>query len=169
VATALALALALSGAQSALLQRLGGGAVSLALPLALVVWQGLAAPLVEGAAAALAVGFAVDVLAGGSQGLLTSLAVLLYLTSRLARSALALQGRGGFGALVAIQLSCLGATAFLLVRVTAAPEADPSPWLLWRVLVEALASGAVAALAHPLLQRLERLLAREPDPGVLGG
>jgi len=169
VLVTLALAVALAGAQSALLLRLGGGRVSLALPLALVVWQGLEAPLIEGTFASLAAGFAVDVFAGGSQGLLTSLAVLLYLTSRLARSALALHGRIGFGALVALQVFCYGATAFLLVRATAAPEAAPSPWLLWRGLVEALATGAVAALSQPLLARLERLLAREPEAGVLGG
>lgn len=169
VLSALALALALSGAQSALLLRMGGGRVSLALPLALVVWQGLEAPLLEGALASLAVGFTVDVFAAGSQGLLTSLAVVLYLTSRLARNALSFHGRLGFGALVALQVFCYGATAFLLVRATAAPEAVPSPWLLWRGLVEALATGLVAALAQPLLVRLERHLAREPEPGVLGG
>jgi hypothetical protein len=169
VLAAVVLAVALAGAQSALLLRLGGGRVSLALPLALVVWQGLEAPLLEGTLASLAVGFAVDVFAGGSQGLLTSLAVVLYLTSRLARNALSFHGRLGFGALVALQVFCYGATAFLLVRATAAAEAAPSAWLLWRGLGEALATGVVAALAQPLLARLERHLAREPEPGVLGG
>lgn len=169
VAASALLAVALLGAQSALLQRLGGGRVPLALPLALVVWQGLEAPLLEGTLASLAVGYAVDVFAGGAQGLLTSLAVVLFLTSRLARNALALHGRAGFGALVALQVFCYGATAFLLVRATAAAETAPSPWLLLRGLAEALATGALAALAQPLLARLERLLAREPEPGVLGG
>jgi len=168
VAASFLLAVALAGAQAALLRHLGGGALPLALPLVLAVWLGVEAPLLEGAAAALAVGYAVDVFAARPQGLLTSLTVALYLTSRLARSTLAVHGPAGFGALAAGGTFLVGATAFVFVRVTAAPLAAPSAGVLWRVLAESLATGVVAAALQWPLARLERLLAGEPEPGVLG-
>jgi hypothetical protein len=164
-----ALAVALSGAQAALLHRLGGGRLSLALPLALAVWLGLEAPLLEGVFAALAVGWAVDVFGAGPQGLLTFLAVVLYLTSRMARTALAFHGRAGFAAMTALGTFFFGATAFVLQRATAAPEVAPAAALLWRVALEALGTGLVAAVLHPALAWLERSLVGEDEPDVLGG
>lgn len=168
VAVTFLLAVALAGAQGALLRHLGGGAVPLALPLVLAVWLGVEAPLLEGLAAAVAVGYAVDVFSGRPQGLLTSLVVALYLTSRLLRSTLAVHGAAGFGAIAACGTFLVGATAFLLVRVTAAPMAAPAAATLWRVLAEALATGVAAAVLRRPLARLERLLAGEPEPDVVG-
>ena len=168
VAVSFLLAVALAGAQAALLRHAGGGVLPLALPLVLAVWLGVEAPLLEGAAAALAVGYAVDVFSARPQGLLTSLTVALYLTSRLVRTALAVHGPAGFGAIAACGTFLVGATAVLLVRVTAAPLAGPSAGVLWRVLAESLATGVAAAALQRPLARLERLLAREPEPGILG-
>ncbi len=160
---AVVLALALAGAQSALLRQLGGGLLPLALPLSVVVWLGLDARLVEGAAAAAAVGFVVDVLAGGPAGLLVSLAVVLFLGARLARGALALQGAPGFAILCGAGTFATGFAALLLTRATAGPEAAPSWHLLARVLLEAVATGAVSAFLHPLLALLGRRLEPEPE------
>jgi hypothetical protein len=163
------LAVALSGAQSALLLHLGGGRWPLALPLVLVVWLGLEAPLLEGTGGAVVVGLVVDVFGGGPKGLLTFLAVVLYLTSRLARAALAFHGPAGLAAIAGMGTWCYGFTAFLFERVFAAPAATPAVGLLWRVALEALGTGAAAALLHPLLARLERTLEGEPEPGLLRG
>jgi hypothetical protein len=110
----------------------------------------------------------VDVFGARPQGLLTSLTVALYLTSRLARSALSVHGPLGFGALAAGGTFLVGATAFVLLRVTADPLAGPSANVLWRVLLEALATGAVATVLQRPLALLERYLAGEPAPGIQG-
>jgi hypothetical protein len=158
----------LSGLQSALSLHLGGGRVPLSLPVVLLAWAALEAELLEGCAGALAVGYVMDVFAGTPKGLLTFLAVLAFQASRLARSSLAVHGPVGFAALVGGATSLVGAGAILLTRLTAAPEARPGAGLLWRVLAEA-AVGALAALPlHPLLARGQRLLAREPEPGLQG-
>jgi len=169
VALNFVLAVALSGAQAALLHRLGGGVVPLALPLALAVWLGLVAPLLEGTFASLAVGWAVDVFGAGPQGLLTFLTVVLYLTSRMARTALAFHGRAGFAAMTGLGTFFFGATAFVLQRATAAPEVASPAALLGRVALEALFTGLAAVVLHPGLAWLERGLAGEDEPGVLGG
>jgi hypothetical protein len=164
-----ALAIALSGAQAALLRHLGGGRVPLALPLILAVWSGLEGGWIDGTLGAVAVGWVVDVFAGGPQGLLTFLTVVLYLTCRLARAALAVHDRIGFAALTGVGVALYGFTAFAFLRIFAAPEAIPSAAVLWRVAQEAACTGALAGLLHPLLVKLERLLAGEPEPELLGG
>lgn len=164
----LLLATVLSGLQAALSRHLGGGWIPLALPVVLLAWAGLEADLLEGCALALAVGYVMDVFAGAPKGLLTFLAVLAFQGSRLARSSLAVHGPLGFAGLVGGATTVVGAGALLLTRLTAPPEALPAGGLLWRVLLES-AVGALAALPlHPLLARGQRLLAREPDPSVLG-
>jgi len=158
----------LSGLQAGLSRHLGGGWVPLALPVVLLAWAGLEAELLEGCAGALAVGYVMDVFAGTPKGLLTSLAVLAFQASRLARSSLAVHGPVGFAALAGGATTLVGAGALLLTRLTAPPEALPAPGLLWRVLGESVV-GALAALPlHPLLVRAQRYVAREPAPGLQG-
>ncbi len=167
VAGSFALAIAFSGAQAALGRHLGG--LPLALPLTLVVWAALEARLLEGLAVAAAVGYVVDLFAGGPRGLLVSLSVAAFLGARVARTSLSVRGAPGFAGLTGAAVTLVGVAALLLERLTAAPGGGPALALLWRVLEEA-AFTAVAALAlHPLFRRLERLLDREPGPGVLVG
>jgi hypothetical protein len=163
----LLLAVAASGAQAAMLFYLGGGRVSLALPLVLAVWAGREAPLLEGVASALAVGLVVDVFAGGPLGLLTSLTVALALGSRVARAGLAFHGPSGFAAFTAVGTWIHGTAALACIRMFGAPEARPAGILLWRVLVEAIFTGLAAGLAHRPLSWMERALAGEAGPSLL--
>jgi hypothetical protein len=164
-----ALAIVLSGAQAALLRDLGGGRLLLDLPVVVLVWAGLQATLAEGVAAALGLGYVLDVFGGTPKGLLVFLSVLVLLGSRAARTSLAVHGRGGFAGLVGAGTTAMGAGALLLTRLTAPSELAPAAGLLWRVLLESVLTAAAAALLHPLLVRVERFLAREPEPGVLPG
>lgn len=162
-----ALAIALSGAQAGLLLHLGGGALPLCLPLALVCWAAVEGELVEGLATAVAVGWVLDVFAGTPRGLLVFQAVVALLLCRLARSSLAVHGRIGFGLLTGGAVTAAGLGALLLTRLTAPDEARPGAGLVGRVFLEALATALAAGLLQGLLVRLERLLVREPDPGIL--
>src|SRR5919108_1102571 len=97
--SAFVFALVLASVQAALLRWVGGGAVSLALALPVVVYLGLHAGNVDGAVGAAAVGYVIDLMAGGPKGLMTFLAVALFLFSRLAGAALAVQGLARFAGL----------------------------------------------------------------------
>lgn len=165
----LVLTSALSAAQAGASHYLGGGRLPVELPVAFLVWAGLAAPLLEGVAAALGAGWALDVFAGTPWGLMVFLSVAVLLGSREARSSLAVHGWSGFAALTAAGTFLLGSGALLLERLTAAPDAAPAWGLLWRVLLQALLTAAAAAPLHPLLVRLERLRAGEGDAGILSG
>jgi rod shape-determining protein MreD len=160
------LALVLAALQAALLRWAGGGAVSLALPLAVVVYLGLHAGNVDGAVGAAAVGYVVDLMAGGPKGLMTFLAVALFLCARLAGAALSVQGKAGFGILTFVGVFLYGLCALVLQRAVSPAESAPSFGLLGRVLVEALLTGALAPLVLVGLRSLDRLLARE-EPGLL--
>lgn len=165
----LGLTIFLSAAQSGASHHLLGGRLPVELPVALLVWAGLEATLPEGLAAALGAGWVLDVFAGTPGGLMVFLSVLVVLGSRAARSSLAVHGWSGFAALTGAGTLLLGAGALILTRLTAARDAAPGLGLLGRVLLQALATGAAAALLHPLLVRLDRLLARERDAGILSG
>jgi len=165
----LGLAIVLSAAQAGASRHLLGGRLPVELPVALLVWAGLEASLPEGLAAALGAGWVLDVFAGTPGGLMVFLSVVVLLGSRAARSSLAVHGWSGFAALTGAGTLVLGAGAMLLTRLTAARDAAPGAGLLGRVLLQALATAAAAALLHPLLVRLDRLLARERDAGILSG
>lgn len=145
---------------------MGGGAFSLALPLLVVVHLGLSTTHVEGAVSAAGVGYVMDLMTGGPKGLMTFLAVALYLFARLAGAGLDVQGRAGFSVLAALGTFLYGAAALGLSSLVTPAEASPGLPLLGRVGVEALLTGLVAALSHGLFQRVERLFHRE-DPGLL--
>ena len=160
------LALFLAALQAALLRWLGGGAVSLALPLAVVVYLGLHAGNVDGAVGAAAVGYVVDLMAGGPKGLMTFLAVALFLFARLAGAALSVRGKSGFAVLTAVGVFLYGALALLFLRAVSSDESAPSFALLGRVGIEALLTGVLSPLVLLGLRRLDGLLARE-EPGLL--
>lgn len=163
---AFAVALLLASVQAAVLHHLGGGAISLSLPLPVVIYLGLSAGNVDGAVGAAAVGYVLDLVAGGPKGLMTSLSVALFLTSRLAGAALSIHGKTGFAALSAVGTFLFGLGAILLTRAVSPIEVAPGFRLLGRVLVDALLTGLLSPLVLVAMRRLDALFARE-EPGLL--
>ncbi len=161
------LALLLLAAEAALL-RLVGGAVTLALPLAVVVHLALRAENVEGILVAAAVGYLVDVAAGGPTGLLTFLSVLLFLGARFAGATVDVRGWRGFALLVGAGTFAVGLGAFLLTRWVAPAGTEPGGRVLWRILVEAVLTGAAAPAVLWVLRRIDALF-EEEEPGLLRG
>lgn len=162
----IALALATAALQAAVLRWAGGGAFSLALPLAIVVYLALHATNVEGAVAAAGVGYVMDLMTGGPKGLMTFLAVALFLLARLAGSALDVRGRIGFAALTALGTFLYGGAVLGLVALVSSAEAAPGPALLRRVTVEALLTGLASPIVFGLLRWIDGLFVRE-EPGLL--
>jgi hypothetical protein len=163
---AFAAALLLVSVQAALLRFIGGGAFSLSLALPVVVYLGLSAGNVDGAVGAAAVGYVIDLMAGGPKGLMTFLAVALFLFSRLAVAALSIHGKTGFAVLSAVGTFLFGLGALLLTRAVSPAETAPGFRLLGRVLVDALLTGALSPLVFLGMRRLDGLFARE-EPGLL--
>jgi hypothetical protein len=160
------LALVLAALQASLLRWVGGGAFSLALPLVLVVHLGVGAATVEGAVASAGVGYVVDLVTGGPKGLMTFLAVLLYLFSRLAAASVDVHGRVAFAVLTALGVFLFGAGALGVIHLVTPAEVSPGAPLLGRVGVEALATGVASVAIVPLLRRVDGWFRRE-DPGLL--
>ena len=160
------LALVLASFQAALLRYLGGGAASLALALPIVVYLGLNGGNVDGAVGAAAVGYVVDLMAGGPKGLMTFLAVALFLFSRLVGGALSVQGKIGFAVLSFVGTFLYGLAALLFTRAVSPDESAPSFSLLGRMLLEALLTGLVAPLVMLAMRRLEGFYVRE-EQGLL--
>jgi hypothetical protein len=163
---AFAAALLLVSVQAALLRFIGGGAFSLSLALPVVVYLGLSAGNVDGAVGAAAVGYVIDLMAGGPKGLMTFLAVALFLFSRLAVAALSIHGKTGFAVLSTVGTFLFGLGALLLTRAVSPAETAPGFRLLGRVLVDALLTGALSPLVLLGMRRLDGLFARE-EPGLL--
>jgi rod shape-determining protein MreD len=164
--SAFVISLVLASAQAALLRWFGGGAVSIALALPVVVYLGLHAGNVDGAVGAAAVGYVVDLMYGGPKGLMTFLAVALFLYSRLAGAALAVQGRAGFAVLSGVGTFLFGALALAFTRAVSTDESAPGLALVGRVAVEALLTAACSPLVYALMRRIDALFARE-EPGLL--
>jgi hypothetical protein len=152
--------------QAALLRYVGGGAASLALALPIVVYLGLHGGNVDGAVGAAAVGYVLDLMAGGPKGLMTFLAVSLFLFSRLAGAALSVQGKIGFAILSGMGTFLYGLAALLFTRAISPDESAPSFSLLGRVLVEALLTGLLSPLVLVAMRRVESLYTRE-EQGLL--
>ncbi len=166
-AVAFGVALLTVAVQAALLRFFGGGAVSVSLPLAIVVYLGLHAGNEDGAVGAAAVGYVLDLMAGGPKGLMTFLAVALFLASRLAAAGLAVQGKGGFAILTGAGTFLYGAAALLLVRAVTPEESAPTLALTGRLAMDALLTGLFSPLVLLVMRRLEWLAPREEDPGLL--
>jgi rod shape-determining protein MreD len=159
-------ALLLAALQAALLRWVGGGAFSLALPLAIVVYLGLHATNVEGAVAAAGVGYVLDLASGGPKGLMTCLAVALFLSSRFAGNALDVRGRLGYAVLTGIGGFLFGAAVLGVTTLVSPAEIAPTTALLRRVGVEALLTALASPLVWHLLRRLDGAFVREA-PGIV--
>jgi rod shape-determining protein MreD len=159
----LALALALSALQAALLRHLGGGAWTACLLAPLLVHLALTAGNVDGALGAAAVGVVLDLSTGTPAGLSTFLAVATFLAARVVGAAVEVRGRVGFAALSGAAALSLSGGGVAMLRLAAA-EARPGWGLAPRLLAEALLTALAAPLLQLLLQRLDALLgAEEPD------
>lgn len=159
-------ALLLAAVQAALLRWVGGGAFSLALLAACVVHAGLYGGNVDGSVSAAGIGYVLDLVAGTPKGLMTFLAVALFVLVRAVSASVDVRGRAAFALLSGVGTLALSVGALLLTRNTSAPEAAPGAVLLPRMLVEALLTGALAPLVQPALRRLDALFQRE-EPGLL--
>jgi hypothetical protein len=157
-------ALGLVALQSALLRHLGGGTWSICLIAPVLVHLALSAGNVDGAVGAAGVGYVLDLASGTPKGLMTSLAVAVFVGARLVGAAVHIRGRSGFVALCTAATLGLSAGAIALQRIAAAPEVQPSWDLLPRLLLEAVISGATAPLVQLGLRRLDGWLGEEePD------
>jgi len=166
-ALAFAAALVLVAVQAALLRYVGGGAFSLSLALPVVVYLSLHAGNVDGALGAAAVGYVADLMAGGPKGLMTFLAVALFLVNRLAVAALSIHGKTGFAILSGVGTFFCGVGALLLTRAVSPAESAPGFALLGRMAIEAFLTGALSPLILLGMRRLDGLFARE-EPGLSG-
>jgi rod shape-determining protein MreD len=159
-------ALLLGALQAALLRWIGGGAFSVALLACCVVWAGLQAGNVDGSVAAAGIGYVMDLSAGTPKGLMTFLAVALFLLVRAASGAVDLRGRAGFALLSGLGALFLSVGGSILLRNTSAPEAAPGLGLAGRMVVEAVLTAAAAPAVAAGLRRLDGLFQRE-EPGLL--
>jgi rod shape-determining protein MreD len=159
-------ALALAGVQAALLRWVGGGSFSLMLPAACVVYVAIHGGNVDGSISAAGVGYVMDLFAASPKGLMTFLAVALFLVVRGTSAAVDVRSRSGFAALSAFGALFLSVGALLLTRYTAAPEAAPGAALVPRILAEALLTGALSPFVLAGLRRVDGLFHRE-EPGLL--
>ena len=159
-------ALALASLQAALLRWVGGGAFSLALPAACVVYVALHGGNVDGSVSAAGVGYVMDLMTGSPKGLMTFLAVALFLVVRGTSAAVDVRSRSGFAVLSGFGALFLSVGALLLGRYTAAPGSAPGATLIPRMLVEAVLTGALSPLVLAGLRRVDGLFHRE-EPGLL--
>jgi rod shape-determining protein MreD len=162
----LLVAVVLAGLQSALLRWIGGGTLSVCLLACVVVYLGLHGGNVEGSVGAAGVGYVLDLLAGGPKGLMTFLAVLVFVLVRAVAAAVDVRGRGAFALLSGAGALILSIGSMILTRFTAPPETAPGGTLLWRMLLEAFLTGALAPLVHIGLRRIDGLFRRE-EHGLL--
>jgi rod shape-determining protein MreD len=162
----IALALAAATLQASVLRWIGGGRFPVALPLALVVYLGLHARNVEGAVAAAGVGYVVDVMSGGPKGLMTSLAVALFLFARFAGSAIDVRGRPGYAFLTLVGVFLFGVAALGMTSLVTRAELAPGLALVRRIGLEALLTTLLTPLVYGLLRRVDGMFARE-EPGLL--
>lgn len=147
--------------------QLSGGAVSVALAVPVVVWLGLETTVIEGAIGAAVVGVILDASAGGPGGLLTFLAVLVFVGVRAGAGAFDARTPLGFGLLSGVATLGMGLGALLLLRYVT-PSATAPGWnLLGRVAVESLLTGLAAPAIRWVLDRLLVPGHRE-QPGLLG-
>jgi rod shape-determining protein MreD len=161
-----AFALLVAALQAALLRWLGGGSWSLALVAACVVYAGLHGGNVDGSISAFGVGYVLDVTLGTPKGLMTFLAVVLFLLVRAVSATVDLRSSAAFGLLSGAGAFLLSLGALLLVRQTFPPEAAPGVVLVPRMLLEGLLTGLVAPVLLFPLRRIDALFHRE-EPGLL--
>ncbi|HET7825723.1 MAG TPA: hypothetical protein VFK90_10335 [Anaeromyxobacter sp.] len=160
------LALALAAVQAALGRWFGGGAFPVALLAACVVYLGLHGGNVDGSVGAAGVGYVMDLMAGTPKGLMTFLAVLLFVATRAVSAAVDVRGRGSFALLSGVGAIFLSVGALLLTRATVPAEAAPGHILVPRMLLEGFLTGALSPLVFAGLRRVDGMFHRE-EPGLL--
>lgn len=159
-------ALAVAAVQAALSRWLGGGAYPVALLAACVVYLGLHGGNVDGSVGAAGIGYVMDLMAGTPKGLMTFLAVLLFVATRAVSAAVDVRGRGPFALLSGVGAIFVSVGALLLTRATAPVDAAPGPILIPRMLLEGFLTGALSPLLFAGLRRIDGMFHRE-EPGLL--
>jgi rod shape-determining protein MreD len=159
-------AVVLAALQASFLRHVGGGAFSVALLAACLVYLGLHGGNVDGAVAAAGVGYVLDLIQGTPKGLMTFLAVLLFVVVRGTCSAVEVRGRTAFAIAAGAGTLFLSLGAFVMLRWISAPETDPGATLLPRMLLEAVLTAIVAPLVHLGMRRIDRLFTKE-EHGLL--
>jgi hypothetical protein len=162
-----AFALLLAALQAAILRWIGGGAWPVALLACCIVHVGLHGGNVEGSISAAGVGYVMDLVAGTPKGLMTFLAVLLFLVVRAVSAAVDVRSRSAFTLLSGVGALFLSVGATVLLRNVLAEEAIPGAALVPRMLLEALLTAAAAPALLAALRRIDALFRRE-EPGLLG-
>ncbi len=161
-----AFALLVAALQAAVLRWLGGGALPLALLATCVVYVGLHGGNVDGSISAAGIGYVMDLMAGTPKGLMTFLAVGLFLAIRAISAAVDVRSRAAFALLSGAGALFLSVGATILLRNVTAAEAAPGGGLVPRMLLEALLTAAFAPALLVGLRRLDALFHRE-EPGLL--
>ena len=161
-----AFALVLAALQAALLRWVGGGWFSVTLVAACVVYVGLHGGNVDGSVAAAGMGYVLDLMSGSPKGLMTFLAVLLFVAIRAVSAAVDVRSRGAFALLSGVAALFFSLGGLLLMRATSAPETAPGATLLPRMLLDAILTGALSPAVLVGLRRLDRAFHRE-EPGLL--
>lgn len=159
-------ALALAAVQAAVLRWAGGGVFSTALLAACIVYLGLHGGNVDGSVASAGVGYVMDLMAGSPKGLMTFLAVLLFIVVRAVSASVDVRGRAAYAALSGLGAIFLSLGALVLTRYTVAAEAAPGAALVPRMIGEGLLTGALSPLVALGLRRVDALFQRE-ETGVL--
>ncbi|HYD43008.1 MAG TPA: hypothetical protein VEB43_19405 [Anaeromyxobacter sp.] len=159
-------ALLVAALQSAFLRWVGGGSFSLMLPIACVVYLAIHAGNVDGSVGAAGIGYVLDLCTGTTKGLLTFLAVLVFLLVRGVNAAVDVRGRWGYAVLTAFAALFTSIGALVLMRIAAPDELAPGLRLVPRMLLEALLTAALSPVVHAGMKRIDGLFRRE-DPGLL--
>jgi hypothetical protein len=159
-------ALVLAASQAAFLRFVGGGAFSLALPAACVVYLGLHAGNVDGVVGAAGVGYVMDLMVATPKGLLTFLAVVLFLLVRAVSASVDVRGRSAFAVLSGLGVLVLSVGAATLLHYVVPPETAPGATLAWRMIVEAFLTAAASPLVLAGMRAIDKLFHRE-EPGLL--
>jgi cell shape-determining protein MreD len=159
-------ALLLAGLQAALLRWVGGGAFSISLLAACVVYLGLHGGNVDGSVGAAGVGYVLDLVTGSPKGLMTFLSVLLFVLVRAVSASVDVRSRAAFAALSGMGALVLSLGSMMLLGYTSAPEAAPGATLVGRMILEALLTAALSPLVLAGMRRIDKLFHRE-EPGLL--
>jgi rod shape-determining protein MreD len=159
-------ALVVAALQAAILRWVGGGAFSLFLLAACVAYLGLRAGNVDGAVGSAGIGYLLDLLTGSPKGLMTFLAVLVFVLVRAVSASVDVRGRAAYGLVSGAAALVFSLAAMILTRYTSPAEVAPGLTLVPRMLLEAFLTGLAAPVLLPALERLDRLFQRE-EPGLL--
>jgi hypothetical protein len=121
---------------------------------------------VDGSVGAAGIGYVMDLMAGTPKGLMTFLAVALFVATRAVSAAVDVRGRAPFALLSGLGAIFVSVGALLLTRATVPAEAAPGPILLPRILLEGFLTGALSPLVLAGLRRVDGMFHRE-EPGLL--